>query len=128
MNRRPARVGALVVTAALVAAMIGCSNDDAPTEAASDQVARGREVYAQSCASCHGQDLEGTDRGPSHLSIVYEPSHHPDGAFRAAIANGAPQHHWGFGPMPPVPGLSADDVEAVIAFVRAEQDARGFER
>lgn len=127
MNRRRARLSALVATAVL-ATTIGCGSDDGPTEAAGEGVDRGREVYAQSCASCHGQDLEGTDRGPSHLSIVYEPSHHPDGAFRAAIANGAPQHHWDFGPMPPVAGLSPDDVEAVIAFVRSEQDARGFER
>ena len=89
---------------------------------------RGAEVYAESCASCHGTDLRGTDKGPSHLSIVYEPNHHTDDSFRSAIANGAPQHHWSFGDMEPVEGLSDDDVEAVIAFVRAEQERQGFER
>ena len=86
------------------------------------------EVYAESCASCHGTDLRGTDKGPPHLSIVYEPDHHTDDSFRSAIANGAPQHHWSFGDMEPVEGLSDDDVEAVIAFVRAEQERQGFER
>lgn len=85
-------------------------------------------VYAQSCASCHGTDLRGTDRGPSHLSIVYEPNHHSDDSFRSAIANGARQHHWDFGDMPPVDGLSDADVEAVIDYIRDEQERQGFER
>jgi hypothetical protein len=62
------------------------------------------------------------------LSIVYEPNHHTDDSFRSAIANGAPQHHWGFGDMDPVEGLNAADVEAVIAFVRAEQQRLGFDQ
>ena len=62
------------------------------------------------------------------LSIVYEPNHHTDDSFRSAIANGAPQHHWPFADMEPVEGLSDDDVEAVIAFVRAEQQRQGFEQ
>lgn len=78
-------------------------------------------------AACHGLELEGTDRGPSHLSIVYEPGHHGDDAFRMAIANGAPQHHWNFGDMPPVEGLSADQIEDVIAYIRGEQERRGYQ-
>lgn len=88
----------------------------------------GAALYAANCASCHGADLRGTDMGPSHLSIVYEPNHHPDDAFRSAIRNGAAQHHWDFGDMPPVEGLTDDEVEAIIAFVRAEQESEGFER
>ena len=115
--------------AALSMGVAACGSDDtAPTNAAGSQVERGAEVYAESCASCHGADLRGTDKGPSHLSIVYEPNHHTDDSFRNAIANGAPQHHWSFGDMEPVEGLSDDDVEAVIAFVRAEQERQGFER
>lgn len=30
--------------------------------------------------------------------------------------------------MPPVDGLTDEDVHAVIAFVRAEQEAQGFQR
>ena len=115
--------------AALSMGVAACGSDDtAPTNAAGSQVERGAEVYAESCASCHGADLRGTDKGPSHLSIVYEPNHHTDDSFRSAIANGAPQHHWNFGDMEPVEGLSDHDVEAVIAFVRAEQERQGFER
>ena len=112
-----------VTAAALV--LLGCGNDEDSTMAESSN--RGGEVYAESCASCHGSDLRGTDEGPSLLSIVYEPNHHSDASFRSAIANGAPQHHWPFGDMEPVEGLSLDDVEAVIGYVRAEQQRLGFE-
>jgi len=87
----------------------------------------GRALYAQSCASCHGADLTGTNRGPSHLSIVYEPNHHPDESFRRAISDGVAAHHWNFGDMPPVSGLTDDEVDAIIAYVRDEQEAWGFE-
>lgn len=92
-----------------------------------DLVSRGELLYAASCAECHGADLRGTDRGPSHLSVVYEPGHHSDGAFLVAVLSGSPQHHWDFGPMPPVPGLSEEDVEAIVAFVRDTQRQEGFE-
>jgi mono/diheme cytochrome c family protein len=90
-------------------------------------VADGEELYAVSCAECHGADLRGTDKGPSHLSEVYVPGHHGDGAFRVAVVAGSPQHHWDFGPMMPVEGLSEADVTAIIAFVRETQRTEGFE-
>jgi len=118
-----------VLTVGLAVGLAACGSDDTePISAGGSQLDQGAEVYAESCASCHGADLRGTDEGPSMLSIVYEPNHHTDDSFRSAIANGAPQHHWPFGDMEPVDGLSADDVEAVIAFVRVEQERQGFER
>jgi len=87
----------------------------------------GAALYEESCASCHGSDLRGTDKGPSHFSRVYAPDHHPDEAFRSAIANGSVAHHWDFGDMEPVPGLDGDEVEAIISYVRAQQEKHGFE-
>lgn len=115
--------------------LAGCGDDEsaATDSGGSDgagstaSTAGGAAVYEANCASCHGSDLRGTDRGPSHLSQVYEPGHHGDDAFRAAIANGSRAHHWDFGDMPPVPGLSDEEVDAVIAFVRAQQEQHGFE-
>lgn len=128
-SRRPTRraVASVLGIALAVSSIAACSSSDGEAAAPSEGlVERGAEVYATQCASCHGEDLQGTDRGPSHLSVVYEPSHHPEAAFRSAIRNGSPQHHWEFGPMPPIPGLSDDEIDAVIAFVRSEQQRRGF--
>jgi mono/diheme cytochrome c family protein len=90
-------------------------------------VEQGQPLYQQHCAQCHGSDLRGTDIGPSHLSIVYEPNHHGDGAFLAAVSRGSASHHWDFGSMPPIPGLSQEDVAAITAFVREQQRIHGFE-
>lgn len=103
-----------------------CSGDDAGTDTAAASTA-GDELYEQSCASCHGSDLRGTDQGPSLLSQVYEPGHHPDASFRAAITRGSPAHHWSFGDMPPIPGLEDDEIERIIAHVRERQEAHGLE-
>ena len=61
------------------------------------------------------------------LSEVYVPGHHADAAFLIAVQRGSPQHHWRFGDMPPVEGLTADDVAAIVAFVRETQRSQGFE-
>ena len=90
-------------------------------------VAEGGDLYAANCAQCHGADLQGTDHGPSFLSEVYEPGHHGDAAFLAAAMVGVTPHHWDFGPMPPVEGLTEQDVEAIVAFVREGQHTKGFE-
>ena len=115
---------ALTLTLAALAAC-GDSADEAAPAAA--DAGRGAELYAANCASCHGSDMRGTDRGPSHLSIVYEPNHHGDDSFRSAIAQGARAHHWNFGDMPAVGGLADDEVDAIIAFIRSEQERQGFE-
>ncbi len=88
----------------------------------------GAEVYQQFCAECHGVDLRGTDKGPSQLSIIYEPNHHGDYAYRVAIRDGTREHHWWFGDMPPVEGISDLEIEKVISFIRAAQQRLGFEQ
>lgn len=122
IDRRLLAVSALVVGPLLA----GCSSDSS-TASNGDSAVQGEAIYQQSCASCHGSDLRGTDEGPSHLSKVYEPGHHPDAAFRSAIENGARAHHWGFGDMAPVSGLDDDEIEAVIAYIRHQQEEHGFE-
>jgi mono/diheme cytochrome c family protein len=117
---RPAPVALLV----LLAIGSACGDDDGASGSATGA---GEALYQQSCAVCHGGDLRGTDIGPSQLSEVYEPGHHPDDSFRAAIAEGAVAHHWDFGDMPPVPGLTDDEVDQIIAFIREQQELHGFE-
>jgi mono/diheme cytochrome c family protein len=77
----------------LLAAVVVVSGCTAATENTipvqdPDLVASGELLYAANCAECHGVDLRGTDKGPSHLSEVYEPGHHGDGAFLLAVQAG----------------------------------------
>lgn len=125
--------GWLVVSILLVAALViaACSSDDPGSADAGDPGGTSDEpgavLYETSCASCHGSDLRGTDKGPSHLSQVYAADHHSDEAFRAAVRHGSPAHHWNFGDMQPVDGLNDDEVEQIIAFIRAQQRTQGLE-
>ncbi|MGQ0825549.1 MAG: c-type cytochrome [Actinomycetota bacterium] len=123
-----AGAGGLTATALVGALLGGCGGDDAEQTSRDAPVrASGEQLYTAHCASCHGADLRGTDAGPSHLSIVYEPNHHSDDAFRLAIANGVTAHHWDFGDMAPVEGLDAAEVDAIIEYVRAVQTREGLE-
>lgn len=123
--------GIAVLAAVALAACGGEATPEAPpaTAPASAGVveASGASLYAANCARCHGADLDGTDQGPPFLHRVYEPSHHADASFFLAVQRGVRAHHWNFGDMPPVEGLSEAEVAAIIAFVRAEQRAVGIE-
>lgn len=124
-RRAPGVTVAAVLLGAAALLGAGCGDDGGDTDTSSG--ADGADLYRQTCAACHGEDLRGTNRGPSHLSEVYEPGHHPDESFRAAITQGSPAHHWDFGDMPPIEGLDDDETDAIIAYVREQQEAEGFE-
>lgn len=129
MNRIPRAVSHTTIVAVVTIAVIAAACGSAP--AATEPVppnGPGAELYQSNCASCHGDDLSGTDKGPSHLSIVYEPNHHGDDSFRSAIINGARQHHWNFGDMAPIPDLDDAEIDDIIAYIRAEQERQGFDR
>lgn len=90
-------------------------------------VAEGDVLYQANCAACHGSDLGGTAIGPSHLSVIYNPDHHGDGAFAAAVVTGVRAHHWEFGDMPVMPQITEADFNRIIAYIRENQRTRGFE-
>ena len=118
---RPLRVLATTATFVVLAAC-GSGGESQATDAAA-----GQEAFETYCISCHGEAGQGTDQGPPLVDIIYEPSHHGDDAFRSAVANGVTPHHWDFGPMPPVPGISDTEVEAVITYIRELQREAGIE-
>lgn len=126
VRRRVNRAASISVVGAVLL-LAGCSGNGSSDTGPRPAGETGAALYEQSCASCHGEDLRGTNRGPSQLSQVYAPDHHPDAAYRSAIADGAAAHHWNFGDMPPVNGLSSGEVELVIAYIRQQQQERGFE-
>jgi mono/diheme cytochrome c family protein len=89
-------------------------------------VAAGGQLFDANCAVCHGEAGTGTTAGPPLVHEIYEPGHHPDGSFVAAVRQGVQPHHWEFGAMPPVPGLDDDEVAAIIAYVRDLQREAGI--
>ena len=129
MRARLATVAALVVAAVVLGACGGSEPATGPTGGAppSAGVEEGRALYAASCARCHGADLNGTAVGPPLLHDFYRPGHHSDASFLLAVRRGVRAHHWDFGNMAPVPGLSDGDVEAIVEYVRSEQRAVGVE-
>ncbi|MDH4189116.1 MAG: cytochrome c [Betaproteobacteria bacterium] len=99
-----------------------------PTPGLKPNPVAGKKIYGAHCAQCHGADLRGSTQGPPFLHPVYVPSHHGDVAFQLAVRNGSRRHHWNFGDMAPVAGISADEVAHITAYVRAEQRKAGVIR
>ena len=88
--------------------------------------AQGKGAFDANCASCHGTNAGGTDKGPPLIHDIYNPGHHNDTAFYRAVRNGAPQHHWPFGKMDALPKVSDGEIAAIIGYVRELQRANGI--
>jgi len=86
----------------------------------------GKMNYDVKCASCHGPGGVGTDKGPTFLHRVYHPGHHADGSFYLAAKRGARAHHWKFGDMPPVEGITDKQIEKIVLYIRAVQKTNGL--
>ncbi|UCH40720.1 MAG: cytochrome c [Gammaproteobacteria bacterium] len=85
------------------------------------ELARGQLLYEKYCSSCHGLDLAGSDEGPPLLHPYYKPSHHGDKSFYRAALQGVKQHHWNFGDMKPVEGMTPKKMDRVVPYVRYYQ-------
>ena len=85
---------------------------------APSEYAAGRAVFTEHCSVCHGAAGGGTQQGPALVHRIYEPSHHADMAFQLAVRIGVRAHHWRFGDMLPVPGVTDEQIAAVTAYVR----------
>lgn len=105
-------------------AMVAVTLPDSPSEEA--QI--GARAFEAKCAACHGVGAAGREgAGPPLIHKIYEPSHHGDGAFMVAATNGVRQHHWSFGSMPPVEGITPAEIKSIVTYVRAVQRANGIE-
>jgi mono/diheme cytochrome c family protein len=86
----------------------------------------GETKFNANCASCHGKQAAGTDHGPPLVHKIYEPNHHGDPAFQRAAANGVKAHHWEFGDMPKIGGVTPEDVDQIVKYVRWLQTQAGI--
>lgn len=91
-----------------------------------DDLQQGNEKFHSFCAPCHGPQGVGTDHGPPLVHKIYEPSHHADMAFQRAAAQGVRAHHWKFGNMPKIDGVTPEDVTEIIGYVRWLQKQAGI--
>ena len=87
----------------------------------------GKLAFDAKCAACHGANAAGQDGvAPPLVHKIYEPSHHGDAAFLLAAKNGVRAHHWRFGNMPPVDGVTDGDVKMIVIYIRELQQANGI--
>ena len=137
-GRSYATAGAVAAAAlAAVIAWIAWPEEHHPTHsgepatitipALSAQAAAGKALFEENCVSCHGSNATGSDQGPPLVHRIYEPNHHGDVSFRLAVRNGVRAHHWKFGNMPPVDGVSDEDAIKITRYVRELQRANGIQ-
>ena len=87
----------------------------------------GETLFNANCAGCHGKQGAGTDHGPPLVHKIYEPNHHGDPAFQRAAVNGVTAHHWEFGNMPKIEGVTPGDVDQIVKYVRWLQRQAGIQ-
>lgn len=122
------RRGSSLAAMALVA---GCGGERAPPldfdpGPVPAEHAAAERLFDAKCSACHGRFAAGTGSGPPLVHVYYEANHHADIAFERAVALGVVAHHWDYGSMPPVEGLSQEDVKRITAYVRWLQRAAGI--
>ena len=136
MNRRNLLIALVLLGAAVVFYRTFDAPDQPATGAAMADVVvpslsaparEGEALFNRSCATCHGKNAAGQDGvAPPLIHKIYEPSHHGDASFLLAARNGVRAHHWSFGDMPPVEGITDAEIEKITAYVREIQRANGI--
>jgi len=119
----------LCIVGFAVATVIAASSSQAQDIAVpefSTAARKGGVLFMSKCAKCHGFYTQGTKEGPPLLHPYYRPGHHSDQAFWLAIRNGTRQHHWPFGNMKPVEGVTDAQIPLIIQYVRELQKANGI--
>lgn len=97
-------------------------------ETLSTDAQMGQRAFDGACAACHGVNAVGQNGiAPPLVFKTYEPGHHPDEAFQRAVQNGVQAHHWNFGNMPPIKGLTRAEVQYITEYIRELQRANGID-
>lgn len=85
----------------------------------SDDAKKGKRLFELNCIDCHGKSGRGSTKGPP--LVMYNEDHHDDETFVRAVRNGVLQHHWQFGNMPAIPGITDAETRSIISYVREIQ-------
>ncbi len=91
-----------------------------------EDLKNGEEKFNNFCSRCHGPQGQGTDNGPPLVHKIYEPNHHGDLAFQRAASLGVRAHHWKFGNMPKIEGVTPEDVTQIVGYIRWLQKQAGI--
>ncbi len=135
IRRVPRRLIRLAATALIAASLLGCGGskgdaDRGPVALAGAGVPAehqgGEAAFNKFCLPCHGPSASGTARGPTFIHRIYEPNHHGDEAFMRASQMGVRAHHWQFGDMPKIDGVSETDLRQIIGYIRWLQRQAGI--
>ena len=131
--------GAAVVGLAAIAAVAQQKGDEAPVEGVTflgepvtaDEIAVGRELYAETCASCHGAELEGQDEWKRRLDSGRMPApphdetghtwHHSDQSLFTITKSGLEAVVPGYeSDMPAFEGIMDDaEIRAVLVYIKS---------
>ena len=96
-------------------------------ESLSSNAIIGQRGFEAKCAACHGLNAAGNSQaGPPLIHKIYEPGHHGDASFQRAAAVGVLPHHWKFGDMPPIQGVTPAEVKTILAYIRELQRANNI--
>jgi mono/diheme cytochrome c family protein len=120
------RLPAAAALALCLAVPIATAAADATDSKVPPALAKGEALFTANCSVCHGIGARGTKQGPPFLDKIYEPNHHADIAFYRAAELGVRAHHWKFGDMPKIPGVTRDDLTQIIAYIRWLQKQAGI--
>jgi mono/diheme cytochrome c family protein len=120
------RLPAAAALALCLAVPIAAAAADATDSKVPPALAKGEALFTANCSVCHGIGARGTKQGPPFLDKIYEPNHHADSAFYRAAELGVRAHHWKFGDMPKIPGVTRDDLTQIIAYIRWLQKQAGI--
>lgn len=93
---------------------------------AAEEGESGRALYEKNCSRCHGVEGTGTDKGPPLVHRVYHPNHHGDASFHIAVRTGVRAHHWRFGDMPRIEGVTGGQTDQIIKYIRGLQKKAGI--
>jgi len=102
------------------------ASEDISSQVVPEELKIGEEKFNSYCSRCHGVQSKGTNNGPPLVHKIYEPNHHGDFAFQRAATQGVRAHHWKFGNMPKIDGVTSEDVNEIIQYVRWLQRQAGI--